>query len=100
VAKASKDKASVGGRKWALRRRDPEGVATAEIVGIGFEPVDDGDDRALLRRLVAGGEVVGRESLDDARRRHADALAELPATARQLSRGDAALPTQMSAVPQ
>ena len=35
VAKKSVDKISVGGRKYALRRRDPDGVAEAEVVGIG-----------------------------------------------------------------
>ena len=48
VAKKSVDKVSVGGRKWALRRRTPEGVAEAEVVGIGEPPTDDGDDRPLL----------------------------------------------------
>lgn len=93
VAKASQDKPSVGGRKWALRRRGPDGIATAEVVGIARMPADDGNDRALLRSLVQGGEVVGAEPLDAARARHAASLAELPATARQLSKGDAVLPT-------
>ena len=35
VAKKSTDKISIGGRKYALRRRTPEGVAEAEVVGIG-----------------------------------------------------------------
>ena len=35
VAKKSVDKVSVGGRKYALRRRDADGVAEAEVVGIG-----------------------------------------------------------------
>ena len=56
--------ASVGGRKYALRRRSADGVAEAEVIGIGDPPVDDGDDRPLLVPLVSGGEVVGRESLD------------------------------------
>ncbi len=29
---------SVGGRKWALRRRDEDGVAQAEVIGIGERP--------------------------------------------------------------
>jgi nicotinate phosphoribosyltransferase len=94
VAKKSKDKASVGGRKWALRRRDEHGVAEAEVVGIGEAPVDDGDDRALLVALVRDGEVVGEESLDDARARHLSARAELPVAAQQLSRGEAVIPTE------
>jgi nicotinate phosphoribosyltransferase len=93
VAKRSHDKISVGGRKYALRRRDRRGTAQAEVVGIGAAPVDDGDDRALLVPLVRDGEVVGRESLDAARERHRRAHAELPLAARQLSRGDPVIPT-------
>ena len=49
--------------------------------------------RPLLRRLVRGGEIVGREPLAAARARHQAAVAELPAHARQLSRGYPAIPT-------
>ncbi len=93
VAKRSKDKLSIGGRKYALRRRDPGGTAEAEVIGIGVPPTDDGDDRVLLRDLVTDGEIVGREPLSAARERHVAALAELPATAHQLSRGVPAIPT-------
>jgi nicotinate phosphoribosyltransferase len=92
VAKHSLDKTSIGGRKWALRRRS-HGVAQAEVIGIGHHPVDDGDDRALLLPLVRGGDVIGAEPLSAARDRHVASLAELPATARQLSRGEPAIPT-------
>jgi nicotinate phosphoribosyltransferase len=93
VAKKSKDKISVGGRKYALRRRSKAGVAEAEIVGIGSPPLDDGDDRPLLVPLVRDGVAVGRESLEAARERHAAAVAELPLRARQLSRGEPVIPT-------
>ncbi|WP_426243517.1 nicotinate phosphoribosyltransferase [Nocardioides sp. LHG3406-4] len=93
VAKKSKDKLSIGGRKFALRRRDARGVAEAEVVGIGEAPLDDGDDRPLLVPLVADGEVVGRESLEDARARHRAARAELPLAAQQMSRGEPVIPT-------
>ena len=93
VAKKSVDKASIGGRKYALRRRDASGTAQAEVVGIGAPPVDDGDDRPLLVPLVRDGEVVGREPLDDARARHLTARAELPVTVQQMSRGEPAIPT-------
>jgi len=93
VAKKSSDKVSVGGRKWALRRRDGDGMAEAEIVGIGQRPVDDGDDRELLVPLVKQGEVVGRETLPAARDRHDAAMAELPVESRKLSRGEPAIPT-------
>src|SRR3954453_4196806 len=93
VAKKSTDKISIGGRKYALRRRSASGVAEAEVIGIGEPPVDDGDDRPLLVPLVRGGEVVGRESLDESRARHLAARAELPPAAQQMSRGEAVIPT-------
>ncbi|WP_205474403.1 nicotinate phosphoribosyltransferase [Nocardioides sp. SYSU D00038] len=93
VAKKSIDKVSVGGRKWALRRRSAAGVAEAEVVGIGAPPQDDGDDRALLVPLVRDGEVVGREPLEQSRTRHLAARAELPPEARQLSKGEPVIPT-------
>ena len=79
VAKKSKDKISIGGRKYALRRLSPDGIAEAEVIGIGQPAENDGDDRSLLVPLVRDGEVVGREPLDDARARHLRARAELPA---------------------
>jgi nicotinate phosphoribosyltransferase len=94
VAKTSTNKISIGGRKYALRRRDRDGVAEAEVVGIGTPPVDDGDDRALLVPLVRDGEVVGREDLDTMRARHLDAREELPVRARQMSRGEPVIPTE------
>ena len=93
VAKRSKDKISIGGRKYALRRRNASGVAEAEVVGIGQPPVDDGDDRPLLVPLVRDGEVVGREPLDDARARHESSRAELPPAAQQMSKGEPVIPT-------
>jgi nicotinate phosphoribosyltransferase len=99
VAKKSVDKISIAGRKWALRRRDADGVAQAEVIGIGHHPADDGDDRALLVQLVEHGELVGTEPIAAARARHAESVAELPATGRQLSRGDAAIPTLLEPDP-
>jgi len=93
VAKKSVEKTSIGGRKYALRRRS-HGVAEAEVIGIGHPPTDDGDDRPLLLPLVHGGGLVGAEPLEDARARHTASLAELPATARQLSRGEPVIPTR------
>ncbi|MFW5471006.1 nicotinate phosphoribosyltransferase [Knoellia sp. CPCC 206435] len=95
VAKASKDKASVGGRKFALRRRDARGTAEAEVIGVGEAPVDDGDDRTLLVDYVRAGEIVGGEHVElaTARERHEASVAELPRSAHQLSHGDPAIPT-------
>ena len=93
VAKKSVDKASMGGRKYALRRRDRDGVAEAEVIGIGTPAENDGDDRELLVQLVRDGEVVGREPLATARERHFAARAELPPPAQQMSRGEPVIPT-------
>ena len=93
VAKKSKDKLSVGGRKWALRRRDADGVAEAEVVGIGTTPADDGDDRSLLMPLVQAGDRVDDATLAEARARHIASLQELPPNACQLSRGEPVIPT-------
>lgn len=93
VAKASKDKKSVGGRKYAMRRRSASGVAQAEVLGIGQPPVNDGDDRALLVPLVASGERVYDATLQGARERHEASRAELPPTALQMSRGEPCIPT-------
>ncbi|MGA8977750.1 MAG: nicotinate phosphoribosyltransferase, partial [Pedococcus sp.] len=96
VAKKSKDKQSVAGRKFALRRRSSKGIAEAEVVGIGELPTDDGDDRNLLVPLVRDGERVdaGLHTLEAARARHTASLAELPAAARRLQRGEPAIATE------
>jgi nicotinate phosphoribosyltransferase len=96
VAKRSTNKLSIAGRKYALRRRDAEGTAEAEVVGLGKPPVDDGDDRSLLVPLMEGGTVVDRSalSLERARERHSASRAELPAAAVRLQRGEPAIPTE------
>ncbi|WP_018155451.1 nicotinate phosphoribosyltransferase [Demetria terragena] len=93
VAKASKNKTSIGGRKYALRRIDSHGRAEAEVIGIGERPTNDGNDRELLVPLVRGGEILDRPTLDSARTRHSSSVAELPRKAKQLSRGEAVIPT-------
>jgi nicotinate phosphoribosyltransferase len=98
VAKKSKDKVSVGGRKYALRRLT-DGVAEAEVIGVGTPPSNDGDDRGLLVPLVAGGEIVGAEPLEAARERHARSVAELPLRARTLQKGDPAIPVELVGAP-
>ncbi|HTX26008.1 MAG TPA: nicotinate phosphoribosyltransferase [Streptosporangiaceae bacterium] len=92
VAKRSVGKPGRGGRKWAVRERDDSGTAVAELVTTSAPDPADGD-RALLRELVRGGEITGREPLAAARARHQDAVAELPPFALQLSRGYPAIPT-------
>jgi nicotinate phosphoribosyltransferase len=93
VAKKSAEKISIGGRKHALRRLSPDGVAEAEVVGVDVRTADDGNDRTLLALLVSGGEIVGEESLDAARDRHHRARAELPAEALKMSKGEPVIET-------
>ncbi|PYC84392.1 nicotinate phosphoribosyltransferase [Streptomyces tateyamensis] len=95
VAKRSAGaKSSVGGRKWAARRPDADGVAEAEVVGTGPLPAELAPF-ALQVPLVKGGEVVGREPLAAARARHLRARAELPLSATQLSKGEPVLGTEL-----
>jgi nicotinate phosphoribosyltransferase len=93
VAKQSKDKASIGGRKYAMRRFT-RGVAEAEVIGIGEPPAGDAGDRPLLVPLVRDGVVVGREDLATARERHERSRNELPLKARALSRGEPVIRTE------
>lgn len=94
VAKRSMGaKSSVGGRKWAARRLGEDGVAEAEVVGTGPVPGELAD-RLLLVPLVRGGEIVAREPISDARRRHVTVRGSLPLSAMQLSRGEPVLPTE------
>jgi len=92
VAKRSVGKPSRGGRKWAVRHRDHAGTALAEVITTS-PPDPSRTDRPLLQPLVRRGEIVGKEPLAVARERHQRTLAELPAHARQLSRGYPAIPT-------
>ena len=93
VAKQSKDKVTIGGRKWALRRLNAGGQAEAEIIGIGKMPADGGNDRPLLIDLIRDGEIVVDLALEAARTRYEQSLAELPARALQLSRGEPVIET-------
>ncbi|WP_405919572.1 nicotinate phosphoribosyltransferase [Streptomyces longwoodensis] len=96
--KSSGGKTSIGGRKWAARRLDEDGIAEAEVVGTGPVPAELAG-RQLQVELVKGGEVLAREPLDVVRDRHIAARAGLPLSATQLSRGEPVLPTEYVQVP-
>ena len=93
VAKKSKDKLSVGGRKWAMRRLNGSRVAQAEVIGVGERPESDGNDRPLMVDFIRDGEIVSDPDIHAARERHALSRAELPRAAAQLSRGEPVIPT-------
>ena len=95
VAKRSENKASTGGRKFAVRRHE-DGVATAEVVSA--EPVAPRDgDRDLVVPLVKGGELLDpggpEEALERARAHFAEVRQALPPEAWALSRGEPVLDT-------
>mgnify|MGYP000258105617 CR=1 FL=1 len=95
VAKKSAAKATVGGRKAPVRTLE-NGVAVAETIHIGENaPTDAG--RPLLVSLVTEGVIAekfrGREGATLAREHCARAVAELPADALRLGRGEPAIPT-------
>ncbi|MGO1972985.1 MAG: nicotinate phosphoribosyltransferase [Propionibacteriaceae bacterium] len=94
VAKKSSAKISVGGRKFALRRRSDRGIAEREIIGVGKPPEGDHNDRTLLVELVRDGEIVHDADLDAARERHTASRAELPLDARKMSRGEPVIETE------
>jgi nicotinate phosphoribosyltransferase len=96
VAKKSEGKRSVGGRKFAVRRHDQDGTATAEVVsGRAIEPRDG--DRDLVVPLVRGGklchEVDPMTALAEARAHHERVRVALPDEAFALSRGECAIET-------
>ena len=95
VAKASKDKASVGGRKFALRRRDARGTAEAEVIGDRRgRPSTTGTTARCSWTTSGPASLVGGEHVElaAARERHEASVAELPRSAHQLSRGEPAHP--------
>ncbi|MBM7848996.1 nicotinate phosphoribosyltransferase [Arthrobacter roseus] len=98
VAKASKGKVSVGGRKDAMRRRNSTGRATAEVISIDTDHMNDGDDRQLLHEFVIRGELLpgwtGPAGVNRATERHRDSTAELPDSIHRLQRGEPVIPTE------
>ncbi|WP_233188967.1 nicotinate phosphoribosyltransferase [Subtercola sp. Z020] len=108
VAKRSAAKATVGGRKNAVRRIDASGTAVAEVLYVGgavppqlTAAADHADlpdvspagstERPLLVDLIVDGVAVedhlGAAGVARAREHHAAARAELPPQALRLSRG-------------
>lgn len=103
VAKAAKNKASIGGKKLAMRRINAAGKATAEVVGIGAAPENDGNDRPLIQTFIKDGQLqpgwTGPEGVKAATLRHAASMAEMPGTARRLQRGEPVIPTEFIPAP-
>ena len=87
------DKISIGGRKYALRRRDRAGVAEAEVIGIGTPP--DGR-RRRPRRCSSRWSVTARSSAaspSTPAQRHRAVAPSCPLGAQQMSKGEPVIPT-------
>jgi nicotinate phosphoribosyltransferase len=109
VAKTSASKATVGGRKSAVRRLDATGTAREEVVMVdsggpavppAATPTPDptgAAERSLLVPLMEAGVVderyLGAGGTRLAREQNAAAMRELPIDAFRLGRGDAVIPT-------
>ena len=96
VGKRSDGKATVAGRKVAVRSLD-HGVAVEETLYVEEPESLPKPGRGLLVDLVTDGAVdpahLGPEGVAAAREHHAAAIAELPFTAFGLSRGEPVIPT-------
>ena len=95
VAKRSSAKESRGGRKAALRRHKPTGTATEEVAYPPDRPPEPAEhDRVLSVPLLRNGAPVpDLPTLEDGRKRLAEALVSLPWEGLKLSRGEPAIPT-------
>jgi nicotinate phosphoribosyltransferase len=93
VVKRSENKATVGGRKTAVRRHKPTGTATEEIVVSQGVPDWQPGDRLLQHDFVLSGEPVDDlPTLAQSRERLHDALISIPWEGLKLSAGDPAIP--------
>jgi nicotinate phosphoribosyltransferase len=92
VVKRSENKATVGGRKTAVRRHKPTGTATEEIVVSQGVPDWLSGDKLLQRDFMVSGEVADDlPSLNESREHLRDALISIPWEGLKLSAGDPAL---------
>src|SRR4051812_18730971 len=92
VVKRSENKATVGGRKTAVRRHKPTGTATEEIIFSQGVPDHAPNDRLLQRPFVANGEVLDVPTLAESRAHLRQCLISIPWEGLKLSAGDPAIP--------
>jgi nicotinate phosphoribosyltransferase len=92
VVKRSENKATVGGRKTAIRRHKPTGTAIEEIVVSQGVPDHQSNDRLLQRSYVEGGEIAPLPTLAESRDHLRQCLISIPWEGLKLSAGDPAIP--------
>ncbi|MEH1127658.1 nicotinate phosphoribosyltransferase [Micromonospora sp. CPCC 206061] len=99
VVKRSENKATVGGRKTAIRRHKPTGTATEEIVVSQGVPDHKLGDRLLQHSYVVTGEPVDLPTLDESRAHLRACLISIPWEGLKLSAGDPAVPVTVVPAP-
>src|SRR2546423_740739 len=93
VVKRSEHKATVGGRKTAVRRHKPPGTGIQEIIVSQGVPDWQAGDRLLQQDFLVGGAPAGDlPPLAESRERLHDALISIPWEGLKLSARDPALP--------
>ncbi|MEU8260519.1 nicotinate phosphoribosyltransferase [Micromonospora sp. NPDC048999] len=92
VVKRSEHKATIGGRKVAVRRHKPSGTATEEIVVPQGVPERQPNDRLLQHSFVVDGEPVARPTLHESREHLRQCLISIPWEGLKLSGGDPTVP--------
>jgi len=96
VVKRSERKATIGGRKTAVRRHKPTGTATEEVVVSRGTPPPAPHDRLLQRPFLIRGEPVpDLPDLAAARELLRSGLVAVPWEGLKLSAGDPAIPVTM-----
>ncbi|WP_410813307.1 nicotinate phosphoribosyltransferase [Micromonospora sp. 067-2] len=95
VVKRSEHKATIGGRKVAVRRHKPTGTATEEIIVPQGVPDRQPNDRMLQRSYVVDGEPVALPTLDESREHLRECLISIPWEGLKLSAGDPAVPVSV-----
>ncbi|MEV6845907.1 nicotinate phosphoribosyltransferase [Actinoplanes sp. NPDC051411] len=92
VVKRSENKATVGGRKTAVRRHKPTGTATEEIIFSQGTPRHEANDRLLQRPFITAGQPAEATTLADSREHLRQCLISIPWEGLKLSAGDPAVP--------
>jgi nicotinate phosphoribosyltransferase len=92
VVKRSENKATVGGRKTAIRRHKPTGTAIEEIIVSQGVPDHAPHDRLLQRSFLVAGEASPGPTLDESRDHLRRCLISIPWEGLKLSAGDPAIP--------
>lgn len=108
VAKKSKDKATVPGRKLAFRSYEYSLASCEHVIAGSAQALADftpGEGwKNLLVDYVDHGQIDdqwrGHDAIMNARDYHAQSLSELPITAQSLMRGDPVIPTETTVLPQ